>query len=259
MRDFTLQMYSEYLDALKKSYPVILRFDEFMSHVSDIPGRFCLIRHDIDRNPGNALRMALLEKELGVKATYYFRARPHVLKPDLIRQIAASGHEIGFHYESLSDAGGDYEKALELFKRDLSKLREIVDVRTIAMHGRPLSPFDNRDLWKSSGNKELLRSMGILGEVYLDIDYRKIAYVCDTGRNWLSDCSNLRDTVVSEIKADFHSSDELMEALRSAKFPKLVFQVHPERWSETILQWTWQLCFDTGINAVKFFYHKINR
>ncbi|OGV35020.1 MAG: hypothetical protein A2020_10830 [Lentisphaerae bacterium GWF2_45_14] len=258
MRDFTFYMYSEYLDALKKSYPVMLRFDEFMAPGYEIPESFCLIRHDIDRNPGNALRMALLEKELGVRATYFFRVKPHVFKPDVIRQIADSGHEIGFHYESLSDAAGDYEKALDFFKRDLAKLREIADVRTIAMHGRPLSPFDNRDLWKSPQNKGLLKSLGILGEVYLDIDYSKIAYICDTGRNWLSGRSNLRDTVNSEIKADFSLSGELMAALRDGRYPRLVFQIHPERWNDNIFLWTKQLCLDTAVNTIKFFYRKIH-
>lgn len=33
-----------------------------------------ILRHDVDRLPGNALKMARLEHEMGVQATYYFRA-----------------------------------------------------------------------------------------------------------------------------------------------------------------------------------------
>jgi hypothetical protein len=34
--------------------------------------QFCLVRHDVDRKPLNALKMAEIENKLGVKSTYYF-------------------------------------------------------------------------------------------------------------------------------------------------------------------------------------------
>ena len=256
--DFSFRKYAEYIDAIKNSYSSILRFDELMAPGYEIPESFCLIRHDIDRNPGNALNMALLEKEKGVRATYFFRVKPVVFEPDIIKEIAGCGHEIGFHYESLSDAEGDFDKALELFKNDLTKLRETVEIKTIAMHGRPLKPFDNRDMWKSPESAQRLQELGLQGEVYLNIDYSKIAYICDTGRNWLSGRSNLRDTVNSEIKADFSSSGELMSALRDGRYPRLVFQIHPERWHDNIFLWTKQLCLDTAVNMIKYFYRKLH-
>ena len=33
------------------------------------------------------------------------------------------GHEIGYHYEVLSKANGDYEKAMKLFEQELSEFR----------------------------------------------------------------------------------------------------------------------------------------
>jgi hypothetical protein len=36
------------------------------------------------------------------------------------------GHEIGYHYEVLSEANGDPEKAIELFRSNLEKLRQIL-------------------------------------------------------------------------------------------------------------------------------------
>jgi len=44
------------------------------------------------------------------------------------------GHEIGYHYEVLSKANGDYETAVELFEQELSEFRKITDVKTICMH-----------------------------------------------------------------------------------------------------------------------------
>ena len=91
------------------------------------------MRHDTDRKPENALRMAVLEHELGIQSTYYFRF-PYTFKPDIIGKIHDLGHEVGYHYEVLSKARGDYEKAVELFEQELSEFREIVDVKTICMH-----------------------------------------------------------------------------------------------------------------------------
>ena len=38
-----------------------------------------------------------------IKATYFFRTIPHTFKPETIKEIAGMGHEIGYHYENLSE------------------------------------------------------------------------------------------------------------------------------------------------------------
>ena len=251
MRDFTLMAYSNYLCALKNNGVQFLRFDEFMK-LDNKPEAFCLIRHDVDRKPLRALKMAKLEKELGVKSTYYFRTKRHTFKSDIIHSIAALGHEIGYHYESLSDARGDLNKALNNFRLNLAALRKITAISTCSMHGRPLQSFDNRDLWKIQENHEVLTTeLGLLGEVYLDIDYKDIAYVNDTGRNWTSGLANKRDKVNSNVPADFDSGSALLKTLKNGVHSKLIFQVHPERWTDNALGWLMQLIKDRLINVAK--------
>ena len=92
--------------------------------------------------------MAELEHGLGIQSTYYFRVL-YTFKPEIIGKIRDLGHEVGYHYEVLSKANGDYEKAVELFEQELSEFRKIVDVKTISMHGSPLSRYDNRDLYRN--------------------------------------------------------------------------------------------------------------
>ena len=106
--------------------------------------------------------MAELEHELGIQSTYYFRV-PYTFKPDIIGKIRGLGHEVGYHYEVLSKANGDYEKAVELFEQELNEFRKICEVKTICMHGSPLSKYDNRDLW----TRYDFRDFGIVGEAYL--------------------------------------------------------------------------------------------
>lgn len=251
MKDFTLQSYSRYLRAIKSSGVPFYRFDDFMERPVS-PETFCLVRHDVDRKPKNALEMAQLEQEMGVVSTYYFRKKPQTFKPAIIKEIAAMGHEIGYHYESLSDAKGDMKKAVALYERDLAAFRAIVPIRTTSMHGRPLLPYDNRDIWKDAGNHQhLVNNLNILGEVYLDIDYSEIAYINDTGRNWTSGKANKRDKVDSKINADFESSEALLYCLTNNTPQKMVFQIHPERWTDRSIEWMQQKMKDGAINLVK--------
>jgi len=196
--------------------------------------------------------MARLEKELGVRATYYFRAKSHVFKPEIIKEISNLGHEIGYHYESLSDTNGDIALGLKDFEKNLKEFREIVPIKTISMHGRPFKDFNNLDMWRDPKNHSLLlNNYGILGDVYLDIDYGETAYINDTGRNWSSTRSNIRDRVDSKVKLDFKVWNDLYNYLRSNPSPQLVFQVHPERWSTHIMDYCLVFCFDIMANIGK--------
>ena len=55
-----------------------------------------------------------------------------------------------------------FELAIEDFERNLEKFREFYPVKTICMHGSPLSKWDNRDLWKRYD----YRDYGIIAEPY---------------------------------------------------------------------------------------------
>lgn len=251
MKDFSLEIYKEYVNAIKSSGLKFITFKEYLSTASK-PEKFCLIRHDVDRKAGYALKMAKLEKELGAVATYYFRIKPDSFVKEVIHEIAEMGHEVGYHYECLSDTNGNYEKALIDFDSNLKKFDGLADIKTISMHGRPFKPYDNRDLWRIKENHQLLKNKyGILGELYLDIDYTDIAYINDTGRNWLSNVSNFRDKTNSKVPAEFNNADELLNYLKTSVHPKMVFQIHPERWSSTNFQWLRANAEDTTINLIK--------
>ncbi|HXH20257.1 MAG TPA: hypothetical protein VNJ07_14365 [Chitinophagales bacterium] len=250
MRDFTLEAYSNYLSAIKKAGFEFKVFREFIVRQNE-ENKCCLVRHDVDRKPLNALRMAKLEYALGVKATYYFRNRRAAFIPEILQQIEALGHEVGYHYENLADTKGNYSRALNDFEENLKLFRKYVKVDTISMHGSPLKPFDNRNLWRTKENHFLLRErFSLLGEVYLDIDYTDIAYITDTGRNWRGK-NNVRDKTNSKIPVAFANGVELLNYLETRPASKLVFQVHPERWSNNFLEWQIQYFKDHLANLAK--------
>ena len=116
--DFTLKKYAKLLRTLIDAKYAFLTFEDYCMGKTE--GKIVIIRHDIDRNPEQALAFAQLENKLGVKSTYYFLTSKQIFIPAIITQISKLGHEIGYHYRDLVNAKGNYEKAIESFQCNLS-------------------------------------------------------------------------------------------------------------------------------------------
>lgn len=231
MRDFTLHTYRKLCECILENYSPVRVIDYIEG---DFDGKVAVLRHDVDRKPENALAVARLERQLGIASTFYFRTTPGVFVPEIIREIAAMGHEVGYHYEVLDRAKGDAELALRYFLEDLKRFSRICRVETICMHGNPLSRWDNRSLWQSYN----LRSFGIKGDAYLSVDFDRVLYFTDTGRDW-SGRYSVKDNG-GRRHPGVRSTFELMEFLK--RYPRSVYiNTHPERWNNTFLPWATQL------------------
>jgi len=101
---------------------------------------------------------------------------------NIIRQIADMGHEIGYHYEKLSICRGNYVDSILNFKLSLEKFRTIYHVKTICMHGSPISIYDNKKIWK----KYDYRDYGIIADPSFDIDYDEVFYITDVVKKWIN-------------------------------------------------------------------------
>ena len=231
VRDFTMAKYGELCRVLLGAGYTPVTVDRYLAGGSG--GRTVILRHDVDRKPENALKMAELEHALGVTSTYYFR-HPHTFIPEIIEQVLSLGHEVGYHYEVLAKAKGDYEKAITLFARELEEFRTLCDVRTICMHGSPLSRYDNRDLWKRYDFGEF----GLVGEAYLSMAGKGLRYLTDTGRNWGGKHS-VRDAMpgAGGIPPSVATTDDLARWVGSAGEEGLYLTVHPERWAMSEGEW----------------------
>ncbi len=135
--DFTLSKFRRLCSAVTQHYPTLTLAEYF--EAEELPPRFAIMRHDIDRKPMSALLTARVERELGIRATYYFRMNSNVFRPDIMREIEGMGHEVGYHYEVLGKAKGDHRKAIALFGSELREFRKVCDVRTICIHGEMVS------------------------------------------------------------------------------------------------------------------------
>ena len=247
--DFTLEKYRQLCTTLLASGYSVCTVAQYLGKPADT-GKIAVLRHDVDRKPGNALRMATLEQSQGIKSTYYFRMNKSVFKRDMIKTIAGMGHEIGYHYEALDKASGNFEKAIHIFEQELAELRKVAEVRTICMHGNPLTKWVNRDLW----SKYDFKSFGLIGEAYLS--FGSITYLSDTGRTWSSKYkvkdrlpSAGNDTEVATVIVD--STNDCIDLIKRSEINALYILVHPERWSDNLVDWISYFILDTGVNLAK--------
>lgn len=309
MPDFTLDTYYRLLNILKEQHFTFQTFSRFLREPTK---RFIILRHDVDARKMNSFNTARMEKELGITGTYYFRMVPQSFDEEVIKQISGLGHEIGYHYEDVSTSAallrmscvvnrlkrhktqdsrlteeellGD---AIASFRENLSKLRRVVPIETICMHGSPLSRYDNRILWE----KYNYTDYGIIGEPYFDINFEEVLYLTDTGRRWDGDSVSIRDKVrysepakVTEEavekgrggekekdrdeilnKADrkphvtypmtglrFHSTFDIIRSAESGSLPdKIMITIHPQRWTNKPLPWIQELVWQNLKNLGK--------
>ena len=266
--------------------------------------RVVILRHDVDRHPGNSLATAEIEHEAGISGTYYFRTVNGGFEEEIVRQISQLEHEIGYHYEDLRLAGQktkdkrlkipgrrtakpqdfiDREEemaamAIDSFRENLAKLREIAPVDTICMHGSPLSPVDSRMLWKYYDYS----TMGIIAEPYFDFSLEDMLYLTDTGRRWDGSSVSIRDRVYTRDEGyyvswkrtplpgsamfmtekstalqkqyRFRKTEDILQAISSGNLPeRLMVTFHPQRWNDKMIPWLTEYIMQNFKNAIKYF------
>ncbi len=290
--DFALAIYKHLLDIKNKSDYSFQTFHDFLK----FPKSKCIIlRHDVDKLPENSLVFAKIQAEIGARGSYYFRAMPESWDEDVIREISSMGHEVGYHYEDVDLAvrrikekgkrkkwkkiheDDILEEAIGSFERNLEKLRKIVPVKTICMHGSPLSKFDNKLLWENYD----YRNYGIIGEPYFDIDFSKVLYLTDTGRRWDGNKASIRDKIqdtkfkIQDSREEergrgpgtrntepgtlnladqyhFHSTNDIIKAAEAGELPdQIMMTFHPQRWTNKPFLWLKELVLQNIKNQVK--------
>jgi hypothetical protein len=229
MRDFTIETFRLFLTELKNHGYTFTTLESFLTNH---PSRCVIIRHDIDAKKERALKFARLEADLGVTSSYYFRIVPTSFDEKIIREVAGMNHEVGYHYEDLSMNRGDQAKAIESFGKNLETFRKIVPIKTICMHGRAISKYDNRAIWKTYD----YRKFGILGEPYFDLDYNKVLYLTDTGQAWNKSKFSIRDKVTTNYSYNFQSTFEIIENIGTLP-DQILITSHPDRWALTKTEW----------------------
>jgi hypothetical protein len=245
MRDFTINILNELLNELQKAEYKFITFRDYMENKYE---KFVILRHDVDKLPGNSLGFAKLQNNFGIKGTYYFRIVNESFDINFIQKIASLGHEIGYHYEDLAFAKGDIDMAYNIFKKNIEIIRKFYPVKTICMHGSPLSKWDNKKIWE----KYSYRDLGIIGEPYFDLNLDQVLYVTDTGRRWDGYNVSIRDKVDSKFNSTFKTTGDIIYSIKKKSLPdKIMFTFHPQRWNNNLFCWSKELILQNLKNIIK--------
>ena len=253
VKDFTLDAYRQLLAALETKGYAFLTFEEFVTGKPS--GKTVVLRHDVDRIPINAFKMAEIEHSRGIKASYFFRVVPHVWDEEIIQKVVDLDHEVAYHYEDLTITKGNFENAIKHFEDQLNRFRKFYPSKTICMHGSPMTKWDNRKLWDQYSYQDF----GIIAEPYFDVDYSKVFYITDTGRAWNNSSISVRDRVNSGYDIPIKNTSHLIQLLKRDKLPdQIMINSHPHRWFNPGLNWYKELILQNLKNVIKSVLVKTN-
>ncbi len=169
--DYTYASYCALLEHIRACGRVV-------SPLRDVPesGSFVILRHDVDYSVLKAREMAVFEHGMGIRSTYFLLLTSpyyNLLAEDNLRaarDIAAMGHEIGFHYDTDGFAGVDHDA-------QCAKVIELARFLSTAV-GTPVTSIAQHN---PSLTRVRIRVPGYV-DAYSDRFFREIAYVSDSRR-----------------------------------------------------------------------------
>jgi len=201
---FTLQGYRALLDTALRSSWEFHAFEEG-KRLAGTDRRICLLRHDIDADLEAALKMAQVEAELGVKATYFLMLRSPVYNlmsrhnDRFARQIVALGHHVGLHYDGSFDPG-DGRDMNSWINEEAGIVERLlgVTITTVSFH--------------QPGPAVLNQEVKVNGFIntYDRHDMQHFHYMSDSNKGW--------------------KGKDLASLFETAEHPKLHVLIHPMWW-----------------------------
>lgn len=243
----TFKAYDAFLDSAQVSTATFLTFNELCHELNSTSlsasKSYICLKHDVETSCRKALEIARIEHSHGIKATYFFQDyllhKQHNIY--LIQLIGSLGHEIGFHYDSLDRARGNYRLALEDFSRSLSLFsRNNLSVTSVCSHGNALI---SRTGWRS--NKDLspliVKSYAPLNDVVNTVSRYPglISYFSDAGytfaciHNFNDDDHEYQVPVAMTTLSDVISNDR----------PVSILSIHTHRFTRYGFIWSLRSSF----------------
>lgn len=174
--DFTLKNYRRLLRIAKKKYK--FRFFE----KKNIAEPHLLLRHDLDHSIDAAHKMALIEKEEGVVATYQILLHSEMYSIfekktlELLKSIISYGHRLALHFDPTFYEISSRESLLEkiYFEKGILETLLNVKIKDISFHSPDALGFIN---WQEDSFHSMLNS-------YSEYFSERYEYVSDSNGYW---------------------------------------------------------------------------
>lgn len=176
--EFTYGWYGEFLDRLRAAG---YGFRGFGTDPGDAD---VLLRHDVDLSLDAAARMARLEADRGVRATYFVLLTSNLYNPldgdhrDRLREIESLGHDVGLHFSTHEYWSADDRPPAEGLRARV--LDEVSVLRTVASDPAAVS-FHIPPTWVQGRTFEGFRS------AYEPAVFEEVEYLADSTQRWRSE------------------------------------------------------------------------
>lgn len=172
---FTYKGYSSLLQLLREKQYAFTNYHEYESHQ-----RCVILRHDIDNSIPQAVRLAEVEAEAGVKSTWFLLLRTDFYNPvsasslKALRYMQGMGHEIGLHFDEALYPNETPEQITGRILREKEILSDILrtPVTTVSMH-RPSKAM-------LSANLQIAGMVNSYGQTFFN-DFK---YLSDSRCRW---------------------------------------------------------------------------
>ncbi|PZE21134.1 hypothetical protein [Paenibacillus xerothermodurans] len=216
--DFTTRHYREILRKIKHAGFAFTNYEQYVKMSASHADRVFILRHDLDHSLVYANKLAEIEAEESVTATFFvWLSAPYynVIHPEqikLIRRIIDLGHSIGLHFDPTA-----YPESKDLsmmIQREIGILSTIIDhtVSAYSFH-RPTAAMLNQH-WKIDG---LINS-------YDRILFGDFKYLSDSNHQWREGCvcrhladHNKLHALIHPIWWCFDNCDTPIEKLHQAR------------------------------------------
>jgi hypothetical protein len=182
--DFTLAAFETFCRNIA-AVPVFT-LDGYLSQATPPIPPFVILRVDVDYREAHAVQLARIAAAYNLRGSFYFRCHQGDFALEAMHRIAALGHEVGYHFETLDTCRGDFDAASDRFLQHVARLRQAgFDVRTAAAHGsQPTAPGYRSNLDLLAQRPDLLKHAGLSGETTVSIDFERVTYVSDARWCW---------------------------------------------------------------------------
>lgn len=172
---FPLQYYEFFLQEIVRLGIKVITFKELFAECDDWDYRdlypheykqwvkkksandtYLVIQHDVDNHPFFTERMIAMEATYGIRSNIFIFCDRYTQKgpdPDYkidhqyLLDAQEAGFVIGYHQNAFAMADFDMEKAIQKYREDILKLREIYEIDFVVPHGGAGAVIDGKSLF----------------------------------------------------------------------------------------------------------------
>lgn len=225
--------YSHYKDALRSGLNNKYKFltcEQYYDYKKEnrIRKNICVLRHDIDIKPQNALFFGRIENELGIKSTYFFRVNANEYNMLgyttflVIKELIELGHEIGLHIEPMDFETVTGMNPLENVLLNKEIIEKITNrkIRGVACHN-DFTNDNNLDFFKTYSLKDINFDYEAYDQNEFNL-FNESTYVSDSySFGWKSYSNGV-----------LRESNMCMCQFFKNEIPNLYILTHPHNWYE---------------------------